>query len=512
MPNQKIVVINMALAASLLLAVPSYAEQYTGMGSAPITKDVDTVRTQAEMAAKRDLVKNLLRREIGEDRLGEVPDATIDNLASRIQSSMIVGQDASKNGKLYQLTITAEIDAAWFGKLLDDARIKSSSDLAGGASQMIFVMLDESAAIAKDSSKPTSVQIEFDRNIGSSYSDESVSAYSEKEKAAASFSDKSAASSRSSGAAGYSNGYGSGAVSGRSSSSAANSSRGASASSRSVSSVDKTDVFAEQHDNTRYRETVVYQAGVTKNGPAGAALSGLSGQFIQYGLSMADPTVALNERFRGNIPTYEALKTNGDFVGFTRFIATKNAPFFMGGAIAITDGGKDITTGNFQCSGKLNVSVYSTSDGALIGATEQSVNGYARIFEDCETQVSQKLAKLVADDVGPQIRSFWRKRVSNLNETIAAATQGGQFTLVIKANEIDLGMQADVYDALGAISGVTNPALIAQGSTQMSFVLTYQGGTPLQIALFQKLRSNSTFAQMKPTVEGRTITLCISAC
>jgi hypothetical protein len=46
----------------------------------------------------------------------------------------------------------------------------------------------------------------------------------------------------------------------------------------------------------------------------------------------------------------------------------------------------------------------------------------------------------------------------------------------------------------------------------MSFVVSYQGGVPLQLALFQKLRANPAYAQMKPKVEGRLITLCVSGC
>ena len=73
-------------------------------------------------------------------------------------------------------------------------------------------------------------------------------------------------------------------------------------------------------------------------------------------------------------------------------------------------------------------------------------------------------------------------------------------------------MQADIFDALGAISGVTKQAMLAQTNNQMSFQVSYQGGVPLQLALFQKLRSNPAYAQMKPQVDGRMITLCMSGC
>lgn len=499
-------------ASSLFFAQAGLAEQNQGVGSAPITKDVDTVRTQAEISAKRDLIRRLLKTQIGADRLASVSETAIDSMAQQIQSSMIVDRQAAKNGNLYQVTILAEIDAAWLSRVMDDEGIKSSSDQAGASRQLIYVMLDETSGIGQDASKPTSVQTEYDRRTGSSFSDTSVSAFSDKEKAASSSSQKSAASERGSSAAGFSNGYGSGAASQRASASAASSSKDASAYSRSTSAIDKTDVQAETHDDVRYRQTVTYQAGVIKSGPAGAALAGLMGQFTAYGFELANPTMALNTYYKGTNPTFKAMKDRTDFEAFTRFIAGMNAPYFMGGTISITDTGKSPATGQFQCNGRLYVEAFATADGRSIGSDEQVADASAQSYEACQGQVSKTLAKLIADAVAPSINRHWRDQARTRQETIAAATQGGDFTLVIRATEIDLGMQADVYDALGATPGVSKQALLEQSETQMSFQVSYQGGVPLQLALFQKLRANPAYAQMKPKVEGRLITLCVSGC
>ena len=499
-------------ASTLLVATPAMADPNQGTGSAPITKDVESVRTQAEISAKRDLIKRLLKAQIGASRLSEVTDETLDSMAGQIQASMIIDRQAAKNGNLYQVTITAEVDASWFARVMDDEGIKSSSNVAGADKQLIYVLLDETAGIGQDASKPTSVQTEYDRSTGASFSDKSVSAYSDKEKAAASYSEKSASSARASGAAGYSNYYGSGAAASRASAASASSSKGAAAYSHSTSSIDKADVQAENHDDVHFKQSVTYQAGVTKSGPAGAALSGLVGQFINYGLETADPTMALSAYYKGSNPTYAAIKARPDFITFTRVLASQKAPFFMGGAIAITDTGKDPATSMFRCNGRLNVTAFATEDGHAIGSGDQTANASAQSFEDCQGQVSKTLAKLIADEVGPQINRFWRKQIRNQQETVAAATQGGDFTLVIRATSIDMGMQADVFDALGSISGVSKQAMLAQTNNQMSFQVSYQGGVPLQIALFQKLRGNPAYAQMKPQVDGRVITLCMSGC
>ncbi len=499
-------------ASSLFAAQASVAEQNQGVGSAPITKDVDTVRTQAETNAKRDLVRRLLKTQIGADRLASVSDATIDAMARQIQASMIVDRQAAQNGKLYEVTIVADIDAAWFSRVMDDEGIKSSSDQAGASRQLIYVMLDETAGIGQDASKPTSVQTEYDRRTGSSFSDQSVSAFSDKEKSASSSSQKSAFSARGSSAAGYSDGYGSAAASRRASASGASSSKEASAYARATSSIDKADVQAETHDDVRYRQTITYQAGVTKSGPAGAALAGLMGQFTSYGFELANPTMALNTYYKGTNPTFKAIKERTDFEAFTRYVASLNAPYFMGGTISITDTGKSPATGQFQCNGRLYVEAFATADGRSIGSDEETADASAQSFEACQGLVSKTLAKLIADSVAPSINRHWRDQVRARQETIAAATQGGDFTLVIRATSIDLGMQADIYDALGATPGVTKQALLDQSETQMSFQVSYRGGVPLQLALFQKMRGNPAYTQMKPKVEGRLITLCLSGC
>lgn len=503
----------LAGASPLFIAQAGLAEQNQGVGSAPITKDVDTVRTQAETNARRDLVRRLLKSQIGAGRLASVSDATIDSMARQIQASMIVDRQAAKNGNLYEVTIRADIDAAWFSRLMDDEGINSSSDLAGASHQLIYMMLDEEVGIGQDASKPTSIQIEYDRRTGASFSDRSVSAFSDKEKSSSSSRQKSAASARGSSAAGFSNGYGSGAGSRRASASSASSSRDASANSRSTSTIDKTDVQAETHDDVRFRHTTTYQAGVSKRGPAQAALAGLIGEFINFGFELAPPTMALNSFYKGSKPTFDEVTSRPDFPAFTNYLASLKAPYLMGGTISITDSGRQTGTNLFTCSGKISVTAFPTAGGAAIGSGIATANATAvQSYEDCEGQLSQSLAKLVTDKVAPQINRHWRDQAKNRHETIAAATQGGDFTLVIRASALDLGMQADIFDALGSTSGVSKQALLDQSDTQMSFQVSYQGGVPLQLALFQKLRANPAYAQMKTKLDGRLITLCVSGC
>lgn len=493
-------------------AAPVCAEPVSGEGSAPITKDVETVRTRAEAAARRALVLEMAKLELGRERLGELTPDIIDSLSKQIRPEMIIRQTPARDGTNYKITIEADFDRAWFRSKLDAEGISSSSDVAGAERQMIFVMIDEDRDIGRDSTKPLEVRTEYDSRKGASYSDKSVSAFSEREKEASSYSDKQAASARSSGAAGYSNYYGSGAASGRSSASAASSTKAASAYSRTTNSIDKTDVQAEVHDDVRFRQTTVYQAGLVKSGPSENARRAFMEELTKYGVQMAVSNVALNEFFKGDIPTFAAIQKRTDYGSFLKHVASKNAPFLMGGSITITDNGKDPATGQFRCLANLSIETFATNDGRSIAPGSNVTPMVADSAEECAAAAAKNVAKLVSDSVGPQIQSFWRKQTRNQQATVAAALQGGRYTLVVRGPSLDMATQADLFDALGALPGIENQALLESGTTQMSWQVTYKGTMPLPNALYMKLRANPAYTKMVSKVEGQIVTVCLAAC
>ncbi len=528
-----------ALGLPLVCLTPAaIADVVSGTGSAPITKDVESVRNQARTAAKQALVAQMLANTIGQDRVREVPPATIAAIAGQIRDDMLTGQTSERQGQSFSVTLNADIDGAWFRQQLDNYQIQSSSQRADGDRQLIFVMLDEEDGVGSDFAKPAETHVAYDRSTGGSFSDHStVTANSKDAKASASRSASAYSASgstafrsnasgvyRSDGAAAYgeSDGYGSAAGRMRSSSAGAfngsaagaSSQRAAGASSSSTASAslhassfsDRTKVDAEVHDNVHYRQDVIYQRPPAQ-ADGEAIVNGLGGKLSDYGVVTADPSASLAAYFAGRPPRYAVLKDDPRFIPFLQGL---KAPFFMGGTFKVTHAGDDPATGQKRCSGELTARVSATADGRNIAQATVDATAVGMSPEECGHKVGASLAGLAAAEMGPKVQNYWRTRARS------AAGQNTQqladYTLVLRATRLDMAMQADLIDALQSTTGVQSQNFVSQADNEMRFTVRYAGTMPLQLALFQKLRSNPAFAGMQSKADGRSVLLCLSGC
>jgi hypothetical protein len=409
-------------------------------------------------------------------------------------------------------------------KQLDDEGVQSSSDDARADMQPIFVMIDENTGPARDLDKPRAIVTEYDHSVGSDYRDKSVAAYSDRDRAASAHSvasaesDSAAASGRSRGAAGYSGESGSAGYSGSSASSlavqnkSAYAERGGSASSHSEAAISKTDVAASDHDDTHYFQQIVYQTSST-TAPAKAVRTAVGAALMRYDVTMAASDLELATFFHGAPPTYSNLKASTAFQPFVAYLSQKNvAPFFMGGTLTERDNGRDVATGRAACTGDFEATAFATSDSRQIAASAPHGVATGESFEDCEANLSQTLALQAAAEMGPQIQGYWRKQMRRQVQAVAVASSSADYTLTVRATLLTMDMQADLMDALGSMAGVEKQAFLGQNGNQISFQVRYSGSVPLQMALYQKLRSRPAFAQMQPTVQGQSVTLCLSGC
>lgn len=512
--------------AAFALATTAAAQSQTinGVGEAPITRDAESVRAAAEQNAKQDLIRALARQTIGAERLNELSPDMVARLAHQISTEMIVDRSAERIGQSYKITLSARIDPAWFMKQLDDEGVQSSSDAAQADMQPIFVMIDENTGPARDLGKPAEIVTEYDHSVGSDYRDKSVAAYSDKDRAASAHSAAAAnsfsgaASSRDRGSAGYSDASGSAGYSGSSSSSSAvrassaYAERGGSAYSHSEAAISKTDVAASDHDDTHYFQQVVYQTSST-TGPAKAARTGVGAALMRYGVTMATSDLELATFFHGAPPTYSNLKASTGFEPFVTYLSRKNvAPFFMGGTLTERDNGRDVATGRAACTGDFEATAFATGDSRQIAASAPHGVATGESFEDCEANLSQNLALQAAAEMGPQIQGYWRRQMRRQVQAVSVASGSADYTLTLRATTMTMDMQADLMDALGSMPGVEKQAFLGQNGNQVSFQVRYSGSVPLQMALYQKLRSHPAFAQMQPTVQGQSVTLCLSGC
>lgn len=531
----------LALALALTAASSAQAETVNGIGRAAVTKDVETVRNLATTAARREIVIALLTQVIGADRLPEVAPQTIDALAGQLRGDMITGQTSRREGASFIVELTADVDGGWFRGLLDAHGIDTSSRRANGDRATIFVMLDQVDDVASDFATPAETEVAYDRQTGASFSDRSSVTASQRQSSAAASRSASGYSSsasgamrtsasgaqRSSGAAAYGASGPGGSAAGRTQGSSASGFSGSaagayaarsagaqrSASSRASSSAssfaDRTDVQAEVHDNVSYRSRTVYQRPAAAS-DGDAIMSALKGALGDYGVTTADSWAALSSYFANQPPRYAALKRDARYQPFLKSLSSRSAPFFLGGTFAVTHAGKDVATGQARCSGRLDATAFATADGRDLASGTFNAAAAGMSPQECGSKLAEALGSQAATRLGPRVQSHWRgvARAAVGQDT----SQLAEYALVLRAARMNMAMQADVLDALQATPGVQGQKFVAADNAEMRFTVRYAGSMPLQLALYQQLRTRSGFGDMQATAEGRSVLLCLSGC
>ena len=501
----------LAATAAALGTSPAVAEKVRGTGSAVITKDLDGVRSGAERDARRALVVAMLRQSIGNDRLREIPPSSIDALAGQIRDDMIVNRTNRREGQTFFMDIDADIDGAWFSEQLSDFNIRSSSERASGGAT-ILVMLDQDEGMAADFTKPAESTIEYDRQTGGSFSDHSAEATSQRDASASSSKSAVGYSGSYRSASGVSTPYGSAAGAARSRAAGAAVAKSNRAEVHKYDHASKTRIDAEVHDNVRYRQHTVWQRPA-QNSDAGLIMAALVGQLNGYGVDTADSYQPLTEFFKNSPPRLGALQSDARFGAFLTSVSRRNMQFFMGGKLSVRYQ-TDAATQQVRCSGSLYAKAYATSDQRDVGAGSATGSTLGNDDTECRGKLARILARETATQIGSQVQRFWRReaRTALAMNTAVDTTQAADYSLVLRSAKLDIAMQADLLDALQSTPGVQSQGFISQAGTEMRFSVRYAGSVPLQLALYQKLRSNPQFANMQSTVQGRSVLLCLSGC
>lgn len=500
-----------ALATISSVAFAQASTVVSGSGSAPVTRDTNAVRAQAEALAKADLVRAFARQVIGAERMGELTPEMVDQLAVQIRNDMIVDRSSERVGNAFNVTLSASIDRQWFQSALDDLGVASSSRRGGGQQQRIVVMIDEAIGVAPDFSQPAEIVTEYDRDSGSSFSDKSTLAYSNRERSGSSSSSASGQSSQGRYAGAASGARGSVAVSGAASQSSAQRSRASSASSSDTALIDRTNIEASTHDDVRFRQRITFQSAA--NSATGrAAVSALTEGLVNYDIGTASVTPLMAAFQPGPTPLFTELQSSGKLSAFFQYAQSQSAPFFMSGALEINHGGRHPATGEVECTGAFNADAYSTATGQNVGSAFREATGTGRNSSDCENRLTTVLAGQVAAALGPQIQREWRNVSRAQTSAIQSASAPAEYTLTVRGNDLNMGVQADLLDALGAIPGVDQHAFLGQDARQINIHVKYSGSTPLHLALFQRLRGNPAFAAMQSQTAPQQVILCLNGC
>lgn len=193
------------------------------------------------------------------------------------------------------------------------------------------------------------------------------------------------------------------------------------------------------------------------------AVAALTSQMIRYDISTGNASAALS-RFRpGPTPLFSALRDAGDLASFMDYAnSAATAPFLMGGELSIVHSGRQPATGHAICTGSLRAQAFATATGADIGAAVASAENAASTYELCSARLAETLAQQAAETLGPQIQRYWR----TANRTVAASVQSAgavaDYTLTVRGNDLSMGDQADILDALQDLSGVSSMPSLAR--------------------------------------------------
>jgi hypothetical protein len=499
--------------AASLFGAPLAAQDtaLTGTGTVPVTRDANSTRAAAEDAARQDLVRALARQVLGAERLGEITPDMTRQLAGQIRPEMITNRSSERVGRDFRVTLTAQIDRAWFQRQLEDFGIRSSVDRAGGDQQLVVVIIDESIGEAPELGQPAEVVTEFDRDTRASYSDQSTVAMTDRTRAAESSAVAGSSAARGSYAAGYSGPYSEGAARGSGSSANAYSARSGAAYSRDTALIDRNDVEASTSDTIRFRQRVTYQSAASSQTGL-MAMSALTEGLQRHDITTANAAPMMAGFAPGPMPMFADLQSSGRLDGFFAYARGRQAPFVMSGQLLIDHAGRHPATGEVTCNGRFSASAYSTATGRDFASAARSLTITAPNTSACEGTITTLLSREVADVLGPEIQRQWRSETRDRAEAVAVASGPADWAIDLRATNLSMAAQADFLDAVASLPGVQNQVFLNQTSTQMEIQIRYSGSEPLHLALFRRLRNSPAFADMvTETVPGR-LSICLSGC
>jgi len=517
-----------AIAVACLLASSAAAEEFTvrGVGFAPIKGNrPEAVRALATQDAKRHAVIAAIDKMLGADASAKPEIAQkIGAIVDQVANSSVVDTSSEAVGDRFEVTLSLALDDRGFRELLSDEGVALNTSTT--RSYSILAVMDEYRTTPKDLQAPVEDLVEFNSQVGSSFSDRSSAGSSSRAAAARASSaayNVDAKDSSSGSVSGSYSGHVSAAGSDQSGSaglgaserarlaaqqSSSSSIRGSGAaasaatSSRSASSFDRTNVQAEDHDNVSYRRLVKYQPQATAPETLNRTYGALIGQLQAYDLRIIDNDVFRSKYFRDKPLTLDKIVNGAELSRYVGYAKTdSNADFFLAGTSVIIDSGISPTTGRYICSGIVTLKVYSTVDGETIAAETIPETGSGLNTDDCAGAVTQKLAASIGPRVGAQIQTYWKRR----------QMYGRELVLTLRG-PLSLGVRARFASAIATLPGVENSVQRSASGSEMEFTISYKGGAPIDQALAGALASDPTFAALDSRSEAGRVLMCLGPC
>jgi hypothetical protein len=480
-----------AAALFFLSAATASAKELQVIGRATVAigaRDRLAVRSDAMAGARRAAVTAAIEKVLGpgasrDPRVGGKVNAVLDQVPD---GAFADARSAAASGE-YQVTVTLVLDDKEFRTLLSDLGIAVNT--ASVRASSILMVMDEFLTTPRDLKAPLEELLEFRSEVGASLRDNSAATTSRLDASATS----TRASASFEGHAAARDVH----VSGESVRSRSERQVTAEASHAVV------DVAAEQHDNQYYRKLVRYQPQGGAPEKVSQMYNALSGQLQDYDLRVLDNDLFRSRYFKDAPLTLEQLQGSEALSKYASFARTDaNADFFLVGTAIIIDAGRNLNTGDVECTGVASFKTYATVDGESIASETFSEVSSGRNVNDCAGNLTRKLAAIGGPVLGARVQEYWKRR----------ATYGRELIVSLKGANVPLMARVAFTRAVKAVPGVEADVQRASTSTLHQLVVTYRGADPFDQALAVGLSENPTFATLDSRTDGNQVVLCLGPC
>jgi hypothetical protein len=476
----------------LVLASPARGKELEVRGRATVSAAGDplAVRAAGEREARRRAIVIAIEKILGPDAARDPRVANkVEAIDEQVPDDRVVDKKTARVGDAFEVTVTLVLDDKEFRALMSNAGIAAGGSTA--RSYAILAVIDEFLTTATDLKAPLEELEEYSREKGGQRSQRSASSTA-------------SASSSADSAAGAT------VVGGRRSSGSAevvvagmHAAKAASRSSSSSASTESARLDEENHDDIRYKRLIRYQPRNVAPEKVSQTYAAFVGQLQDYDLRVLDNELFRAQFLKDKPLTLEQLQASGELARYVAAAkAEANADFFMVGTAIIVDAGRNVNTGETECTGVVTVRTYSTTTGESVASETFSEASCGRNVDECSGNLARKLGSVGGPVLGAKLHEYWKRR----------STYGRELTLTLKGKSLPLMVRAAFGRAVKAVPGVEHDVQRACGDTLCQVVVTYKGSEPIEQALANALSANTAFAALDARTDGPNVLLCMGPC
>jgi len=505
----------MILSASFAAPQLVYAEPISTEGRVPAPRGSDQSSNlyNALKDARTNIVAQLLREALGRSGTAMLNSDITEELVRVIPAeSFRITKQSNANGE-FVVSVTADIDKAWFRKKLQEMDVLSQQIVSGDS---IAILMELNYGSSRNLMQPKSVERNYIRLSGSSFSDGSSGSHQERDNSRNSYS-LGVASASSSGASASAIGSGGTATSrATAQNSGAFKANGASGKSSSLDESYQNNVATESHDNVLYQERIVNNDGDHRAVAGWDAIGALQVRLQGMGLQVQSIRNFI-DYFHDDKPSLDELAKTAKMSDFRNFLASKGAKFLLTGGVTITDGGSAGLGSSLECSGIMQGEVTATDENISLGAGFSQKSAVGDTAESCQNELISNMASDVGVQIGDYVNKYYTNKsviyASKKREALLSKGAGRDYRATFKSYQpIDFDTQNKISSAISSIFGAGSYFRISKDYNSIIYSITYKGDDDIDALITNKLISDPVFTKIQTRVRNADVLICIDGC